>query len=227
MTTKTDPPYEVMGRSKRTVSRPVTAADRARGDATLHRILDARANAKANKTRLKAATAKANERLAALEEEIEQLHEAAKETVRDVLEDVEIRRSATQVFVVSLVDNKLLSQRPLTKEETAALAPSLPHTGPAPVVRHAEQDPDEAATKRQAEEEAHAARLADLLRELSPDDILRQVDAEGSATGAANDADPAPPVAEEKKGKGSKGKKKGVQLAAPALGGDPTPGASS
>lgn len=217
MTTKNDPPYEVMGRSKRTVSRPVTAADRARGDATLHRILDAKGNAKANKARLKAAMAKANERLAALDEEIDQLHEEAKETVRDVLEDVEIRRSPTQVFVVSLVDQKVLSQRPLTKEETAALAPSLPHTGPAPVVRHAEQAPDEAATKKLTEQQEHDAKLAELLRELTPDDILRQVDADAKGKPAA-ERDDAP---KEKKGKGGKGKK-GVQLAADALGGAPT-----
>ena len=209
--------YEVMGTGKRTVTRPVTDADRARLDATLHRLLDAKGNAKANKARLKTAVSKANERLTALDEEITQLHEEAKITTHDVLEDVEIRRTSTHLFVVSLVDQKVLQQRPLTKEELEALAPQLPNTGPPPVVKHAEQAPDDAAVKKQSEQAAHEAKLAELLREITPDDILRQVDtdAQGKPGSAAAPAADAP---KEKKAKGGKGKKKAEQTTMPGTG---------
>ncbi len=214
--------YEVMGTGKRTVTRPVTDADRARLDATLHRLLDAKGNAKANKARLKTAVGKANERLTALDEEITQLHEEAKITTHDVLEDVEIRRTSTQLFVVSLVDQKVLQQRPLTKEELEALAPQLPNTGPPPVVKHAEQAPDDAAVKKQSEQAEHEAKLAELLREITPDDILRQVDADADAKGKPGSDDANHALPKEPKAKGGKAKKKAEQLANDALGGAPT-----
>ncbi len=210
------------------MTRPVTDADRARLDATLHRILDARQNARANKARLKGGLDKANERIKALDEEVEQLHLEAKVTTHDVLEDVEIRRTPTQILVVSLVDQKVLQQRALSKEELEALAPQLPNTGPPPVVKHAEQAPDDAAVKKQSEQAEHEAKLAELLRELTPDDILRQVDADAGAKGKPGSDDANHALPKESKAKGGKGKKKAEQLAADALGGNgPTNGAKS